>query len=342
MAKKTTTSSLSWSQICDQAKQHKFAPIYLLYGAESYYIDLIAQTIVDNAISEDERDFNYTSFYGLDSNVRDIIADCRRAPMMSEYNVVEIKEAQMLNEIDLLQHYFRNPVPTTILIISYKKENFTATETAKIAKASSNVITFNSQPIRDYNLPSVIIEHAKAEGLTMPQESAMIIADFIGSDISKIVSDIKKLSIVMKGQGTVTPEIIEKNIGISKSFNNLELLDAVLKRDLAKGMRILDYYEKNPKASSGVLIIGTLIGAFTKILIAGTNQGKSPSELAAMMGASPYATEKMYLPATRKYSNRAVFQIIQLIRDCDRKIKGVTSRANEYDALKELFMRILV
>ena len=336
-----SSNTVSWMQICKDARNKKFAQIYLLYGAEPYYIDLIADTVLENALSEEERTFNLTSLYGLDCSVEQIVSECRRYPMMAERNVVIVREAQMLDKFDALQQYFRRPADSTVLILCYKKENFSEKECAKIAKeAGSNICSYQSNVLRDYEVPKVITQHVTAAGLAISADAAQLLAEHVGTDLSRIVTEINKLSIALHGKGEINTDLVEKNVGISKSYNMLELFNAVMKRDARKALTIVDYFEKNPKAGNSVMVLGIVMGIFMKLLIVGTSGKISQGDLAKKLGVSPYATTN-YIEASRShYNNRQCVMAIHLLRSYDRKLKGITSRQSEYPLLKEMMMKL--
>lgn len=339
MAKK---ESLSYLQICNNAKNKKFAPIYILMGEESYFIDLISNCVIENALSEDERDFNFMTFYGIESDVRDIISNCKRYPVMSQYQVILVKEAQLLKEPDVLQFYAKDPMESTILIICNKSGNFKGTETLKIAKASNEIIVFESKKITDKEIGASILGYVKEKGCKIDVKAVAMLKDYIGNDIERLSSEIDKLTLVLsKDKNEITPELIEKNIGISKDYNNFELENAISERNLAKSLRIVKYFQQNPKSNPTVLTTSLLFSFFSNLLLIHTCKDKSEQGLMNQVETkSPYRLRK-FMEATRFYSASSCFKSIGYLREFDVKSKGVGSRQNEYDLLEELIYKVI-
>ena len=332
--------SLTASQICKAAKNKKFVPIYILMGEESYYIDYISDIIMENALTEDERDFNLTIFYGLDSDVKNVISTCKRFPVMSERQVIIVKEAQMMTDIDMLQHYVSRPLNSTILIICNKNGNLKATETMKIAKSSDDVVIFESKKVTEKTISPLINDYILEKGFKASPKSVSMLKDFIGTDLSRLFGEIDKLAIILEKGTEITPEVIERNIGISKDYNNFELESALRERNFAKAMTIVNYFEKNPKSNPTVLTTSILFNLFSTLLLMHTSKDKSEAGLMKQIEAKSPWRVKMLSDGLRNYSASSCFISIGYIREFDTKSKGVNSRQNEYDLLKELIFKI--
>lgn len=333
MAKKEIITT---AEITRDINKSIFQPIYILQGEESFYIDSISDLIIEKALTEDEKDFNLTIFYGLDSNVRDIINACKRYPVMAQYQVVVIREAQMLKEIDFLHHYVKQPLHSTILIICNKGGNIKATETLKAAKASHDVTIFESKKVTDANVAKVINEYIRERKCTIGIKALSMLKDYIGTDISRITSEIDKLVLILtqKNQTEITAELIEENIGISKDFNNFEFEQALREKNMLRAMRIIDYFQKNPKSNPTVVTISLLFSFFSSVLLIHTCKDRSESGLMAQLDTRSLYRIKIFAEASRRYSALACIKIIGYIREFDTKSKGINSRQNEYNLLR--------
>lgn len=333
--------SLSAIQICNAAKKKKFLPIYILMGEESYYIDLIAETIIENALTEDEKDFNLTTFYGLDADVKVVISASKRFPVMSERQVIIVREAQMMDNIDLLQHYISHPLKSTILIICNKNGKIKATETLKLAKNSEDVVIFESNKITERTIIPLINDYVEEKGLTVSTKAASMLKDFIGTDIARLFGEIDKLSIIMDKEKEITPELIERHIGISKDYNNFELENAVKERNYAKAMTIVDYFQKNPKNNPTVLTTSILFSLFSNLLLIHTCKDKSEAGLMKQIDTKSAYRVKMLASSARTYSATSCFASIGFLREFDKKSKGIDSRQDQYELMKELIFKII-
>lgn len=338
MAKKETLTAL---QISTEVKKKHFSPIYVLMGEEAYYIDYISELILNGALTEDERDFNFTLFYGLDSDVRDVISACKRYPAMSQYQVIMVREVQMMKEIDMLQHYVSQPLKSTILILCCKGGNLKAPEFTKLAKASNDVVFFESKKLKEYNIERVILDYVTEKDCTITQKAISMLKDYIGTDIARLFGEINKLTILLSNTKEITPDLIEKNIGISKDYNNFELETAIRERNALKAFKIIDYYEKNPKSNPTVLSNGLLFSFFSNLLLVHTCKDRSERGLLEQLDSKSAYRVNVFKEATKVYSAAGCVSIIGFIRDFDIKSKGMGSRQNEFGLLKELIYKIL-
>ncbi len=328
----------------------KFHPIYVLQGEEPYYIDQLSELIVDKALSADERDFNLTVRYGMDVDVRAVIADCKRYPVMAQRQVVVVREAQMLgksnnkqnaSELNMLKFYAEKPLESTILVVCYKGGAIKSGDLLKAMEKHGTGVAFTSSKPRDYELPSVVTDYCSSNNLNIDNKSAEILSSFIGSDLSRLFGEIDKLGLLVDASHRITPELIEKNIGISKDYNNFELQDAMATRNAAKAFTIVDYFERNPKNNPVAVTVGMLFSFFLGTLLVNTARDTSDAALMARVGArSPWALKK-YKNAARYYNTRACVNAIASIRECDVKSKGNGSRMDAYALLKELIYKLI-
>lgn len=332
---------LSCAQICNAAKKKNFAPVYILMGEESYYIDHIESVIAENALTEDEKDFNMSVFYGLDTDIRNVISTCKRYPVMSQYQLVIVKEAQMMSDLDLLQHYIDKPLKSTILVVCNKNGSLKAPETMKIAKTSDNVVIYESNKITERNIGSIILDYVDEKKLKIPPKSVAMLRDFIGTDVSRLFGEIDKLSLILPSNSEITPEVIERNIGISKDYNNFELENAISVRDAQKALQIIDYFKKNPRSNPLVLTTGTLFSFFANLLLMHTSRDKTDMGYMKQIETKSSFRVGKLKGCLRMYSAASCFACIGYIREFDTKSKGIGSRQNEQDLFEELILKIL-
>lgn len=338
-AKKET---LSYIEICNDIANGKFQPIYVLMGEESYYIDQIEDLIVSKALSTDEREFNLTIAYGLDTDVRTLMNACKRYPIMSQYQVVIMREAQNNKELDLLRLYAEKPLESTVLIICHKHSNIKAPEFIKELKAKQTGVVFESKKISENSVGQIITDYVNSKGGKIDSKATAMLKDFVGTDLSRIFGEVDKLHLILPDNNKhITPEIIERNIGISKDFNNFELEDAIRNKNALKANQIINYFEKNPKSNPTVLTIGLLFSFFSNLLLARTAKAKTEQGIMDAIGTkSPYRA-KMFIEAMKYYSTAGCVNIIGYLREFDTKSKGINSRQNEYQLLRELIYKIL-
>ncbi|WP_104736037.1 DNA polymerase III subunit delta [Hanstruepera ponticola] len=322
-------------------KSRKFVPIYFLMGEEPYYIDRISDYIQETVLTEEERGFNQMVLYGRDVSIEDVISNAKRYPMMAEHQVVVVKEAQDLaRNIEKLVDYANQPQPSTILVFNYKYKTLDKRKALYKTLKKTGVV-FESKKYYDNQIPNWISRVLAGQNYTITQKAALMLAEFLGTDLSKISNELNKLKIVLPEGTQITPELIEENIGISKDYNNFELHKAIGSRDILKANRIIKYFGENPKDNPMVLTVGFLHTYFSKLLHLHGLKDKSPRSVASALKISPYFTEE-YITAARNYPMKNVSAIISTLREFDVKSKGVGSNAvPQKDLLKELLVRIM-
>lgn len=332
---------MSFELVKEDILNRRFKPVYLLMGEEPYYIDELTEMFIKHVLPEEERAFNQTILYGKDTDVGQLINLARSFPMMSEYQLIILKEAQALDKIEQLELYVKNPLKSTILVLNYK--NGTLDKRKKLyAEVSKHGQIFQSDKIPEYKIPAFINEYLREKGLKIDQKSAQMITDFLGNDLSKITNEIDKLRIFMpQGQSQITAELIEQNIGISKDFNNFELLKAIVEKNIFKINQIADYFEKNPKNNPMIMTMSVLFNFFSNLMICYWAKDKSDKGLAAELGLrSPYQGRD-YAQAIRNYNAFKCMEIIALLRIYDAKSKGVDNvSVPDGELLKELLFKI--
>ncbi|GAB6120644.1 DNA polymerase III subunit delta [Dysgonomonas termitidis] len=332
---------MTFEQIIADIKARKFKPVYLLMGDEPYYIDEITDMLVSTVLPEEEKDFNQTIRYGMETDVASVITMARSFPMMSDYQLIVIKEAQNLSKIEELEVYAKNPLHTTVLVLNYK--NGTLDKRKKLyAEIDKNGIVFESKKIPEYKIPAFISSYMQQKGLTIDAKSAQMLSDYLGNDLSKLTNEIAKLLIAIPGgQTQITPNLIEENIGISKDFNNFELLKAVIEKNTFKVNQIADYFEKNPKNNPLIVTLVVLFNFFSNLMICYWAKNKTEQGIAAELGfRNPYQA-KDYVAAIRNYNAFKCMEILSLLRTYDAKCKGVDNVSTpDGELLKELLYKI--
>ena len=324
--------------IINDIKNRKTKPIYFLMGDEPYYIDAISKFIEENVLTEEEKGFNQMVLYGRDVTIDDIVSNAKRYPMMAEKQVVIVKEAQDLSRtIESLLEYALNPQPTTILVLCYKYK--TLDKRKKLAKTiATNGVLFESKKLYEDKIPDWIRRVLAGKGYTITQKSSQMLVEFLGNDLSKINNELEKLQLVLKPGEQITPQIIEKNIGISKDFNNFELQNAIGSRDIKRAFAIVQYFSQNPKNNPLPLTITLLYGFFTKLLKYHALTDKR--DAAKAMGVHPFFL-KDYQTAARNFPMKKVSAAISAIREVDMKSKGVgAANLSQADLSKELLVNI--
>lgn len=337
------TKELTYEQIMRSLKAREYKPVYLLMGEEDYYIDQLSSYIEQNVLPEEEKGFNQTILYGSDVEVSSIIMAARRYPMMAERQVLIVKEAQNVKNLDELSIYLQNPMLSTILVICYKHGSVDRRK--KLLTEVSRVgILFESKKIRDTALPSFIVSFLRGKGIGIDDSSAQLVAEYVGSDLNRLVGELNKLIITLsQNERRVTPEQIEKNIGISKEYNNFELRKALVQRDVFKAYQIVDYFSKNSKQNPLQMTLSILFGFFSNLMLAYYAPQRNPDGIVSQLGLrAPWQADE-YLTAMRNYSGMKVMHIIGEIRICDAKSKGIGigSAMSDGELLKELIYFIL-
>ena len=339
MAKK----EISYESICKEIAERKFSPIYVLMGEEPFFIDQITDLLIENVLAEEERDFNQSIFYGADADAVSVINAARRFPMMSEYQLIVVKEAQLMRDIELLSAYAKHPLSSTVLVINYKYKTLDRRKSL-VAAVEKNGILFESKKIPDYKMPGFITGLLQQRSLAIDAKAAQMLSDFLGNDLNRLSKELDKLAIVMAQMGSkrVTPELVERNIGISKEYNNFELIKALATKDVLKANRIAQYFEKNPKTNPLQMTLAVIFNYFSNLLIAYYSKDRSEAGLMAALGLRSAFQLKDYQMGMRHYSAMKVFLSIGEIRKADAASKGVdNASASDADLLKELLYKIM-
>jgi DNA polymerase III subunit delta len=332
---------MTYTEILQNLKKKIYHPIYILMGEEPYFIDLISDYIAENVLPESEKSFNQTILYGKDTSTDTLMTVARRFPMMAAYQLVILKEAQYFKDIEEeLLPYVENPLGSTILVICYKYKSIDKRK--KFLKlAGEKGIVFESPKIYENQLISWINKYVADNGYKINPQATALIAENIGTDISKVANELDKLMILLPAGSVISPSDIEKNIGISKDFNVYELQNAIGDKDILKANRIITYFGANQKANPLPKTISSLYFYFSKLLKFHFMQDKSKANVAKELGMSPYFVDG-FLKAAKNYPPKKLVEIISLLRDTDMKSKGIGNvSATEIDLQRELIYKIL-
>ena len=333
---------ITCDDILKELRAKQYRPVYYLMGEEPYYIDLIADYITDNILTETEKEFNLTVVYGADVDIATVINAAKRYPMMSEHQVVVVKEAQNIRNMEELSYYLQKPLLSTILVICHK-HGVLDRRKKLAAEIEKTGVLFESKKVKDAQLPAFITSYMKRRGIDVEPKATAMLADFVGPDLSRLTGELEKLIITLpKGHTRVTPEQIEKNIGISKDYNNFELRSALVEKDVLKANKIIKYFEENPKTNPIQMTLSLLFGFFSNLMLAYYAPEKSEQGIANMLGLRTPWQAKDYLAAMRRYNGVKTMQIIGEIRYADAKSKGVGNPSlSDGDILRELVFKIL-
>lgn len=332
-------------------KNRKFKPVYLLHGEESYYIDKISDYIEENVLTDAEKSFNQSVFYGKDSDMMNILNAAKRYPMMSEYQVVLVKEAQELKwgkdgdddkkSADPFLSYLENPLQSTILVFCFRNGKFDKRKkTYKTIEKKG--IVFESASIYDNKVPAWIESFVREKDYSIQAQASALMAEYLGNDLSKVANELEKLMLNVKPGREISTDDVQNNIGISKEYNVFELQNAIARKDAFKVNQIINYFADNPKNNPIQLLLGALNSYFTKVLKFHYASDRSQQGLARELGVSPFFVKDFEF-AGRNYSKDKVFRVISYLRECDMKVKGVDASGNteQGELMKELLFKII-
>jgi len=333
-------NKISFNNILLDLKNKIYYPVYFLFGEEPYFIDNISDFIERNVLNDQEKEFNQSILYGKDASVPMIISYAKRFPMMANFQVLIIKEAQEVEKIEDLQPYIETPLKSTILVLCYKygkpdkRKGF-------YKSLEKNGVIFESVRLYESKIPDWIHDYLRLKNCSISQKAAILLTEFLGNDLSKVVNELDKLLINNPSGSEITEDFIEKNIGISKDFNVFELQKALVKKDIFKANQIIRYFAANPRENPLVKVIPILSSYFSKVLTYHYLQDKSKNNVASVLSVNPFFVTD-YQQASRVFGVRKVIKIISLLREYDLKAKGVENvSASDGELMKELIFKIL-
>lgn len=331
---------MKFDQIIADLKNKVYYPVYFLSGEEPFYIDEISGYIEQHVLSDMEKEFNQSVLYGKDVNVETIISYVKRFPMMSNYQVVIIKEAQDINKIEELASYFEKPLKSTILVLCYKYKKLDKRKSFAKTVASKGVL-FESAKLYDNQIPEWINHFLKQKNYSIAPKASILLAEYLGNDLNKIVNELNKIMLNIPPTVQVTPDHVEEFTGISKDFNVFELQNAVGKKDILKANQIINYFNSNPKVHSLAVTLNILHSFFTKVFIYHQLPDKSKNNAASALSVNPFFVND-YKIAANNYSISKLIQIFSIIREYDLKFKGIDNISITENGLhKELIYKIL-
>ena len=331
---------MSVEKILKDWKSANFKPVYWLEGEEEFYIDQIVNYAEHNILSEAEAGFNLTVFYGKDADWTAVINACRRYPMFAERQVVLLKEAQQMRDIDKLEAYIDKPQPSTVFVVAYKEKKVDGrSKLAKMLKEKAELYT--TKKMYDNQLPEWTAGLIHSKGYEITQKALLLLVDHIGNDLNRINNEIEKLLVNLAGRATITEDDIERYVGISKEYNVFELQDAFARRDGVKAIRIIQYFEGNPKAGPIQLILPSIYNFFSKAYMILAQPGADEKGIAAAIGVNPYFV-KDYLAAVRNYGYEGIESGLLLLHTYNLKSIGIGSvNAEDGSLLKELVVKMM-
>ena len=326
--------------IIQDLKAGKIKPFYLLYGNEDYFIDQITHVIEHELLDEAQRSFDQCILYGIETDVKTIVAEARQFPVLSPYRIVLVKEAQSLKKMAELDAYLQKPNPNTLLCLAVKADKIDGrTKFAQLAK--KNHVTFESQKVKDYQLPELIDSLIRNEGYRISPKALHMFAEYVGNDINRVMNELTKLKLTLPKGSEINEQVIEEKIGISKEYNIFELNNALLENDYVKAVKISDYYRSRPKDNPVILIYSNVFSLFQKIALI-HNQGlNQEAAVAKSLGLHPFVA-KNYLKAARFHNFNKCLYAMHLCEVYDAKSKGfrASSQVDSYEYVRELIYKV--
>lgn len=334
-------SGITYEQIMTDLRRKAYRPVYFLMGEEAYYIDQISDYIQNNILDESEVDFNLSILYGKDVDIDTVINAAKRYPMMAEFQVVIVKEAQLIKDWESLSYYLAKPLKSTILCFCYKYGKPDGRR-IWVQDLNKHAVVFESKKLYDNQIGQWIRNYLGEKKVRITEKAEMMLTEFLGTDLSKIANELDKLLITKApNELQITPELIEKNIGISKDFNVFELQDALIKKDILKVNRIVRYFGENKKSNPIQMVLAQLFNFFSNLMMFHYLPDKSPAVVASELKVNPYFT-KDYIQAAKSFNAWKTMQIISEIRTTDARSKGIDDTGTESAyLLKELTYKIL-
>jgi DNA polymerase-3 subunit delta len=333
-------------KILTELKAGKYAPVYFLQGEETFYIDLISNYIEANALSESERSFNQVIMYGKDVTMAAILTNARRFPMMAERQVVIVKEAQDIQDLNkeigakLLLDYLTKQVPSTVLVFCHKHKTLDKRrELGK--KIDQYALMLTTKKLYDNQLPEFVQEYIHDKKISIDHQAVQVLCEYVGNDLHRMANEIDKLTISLPGSGSIDVDQVMKQVGVSKEYNVFELQRAILQRDTLMANKIVNYFESNTKKNPIIPVVAFLYSFFSKLLMATQVADKSEKGLASELKVSPYALRD-YTLALRQFPLTKIIDNLASIKEADLKLKGVnTGSADDGQVFRELVWRIM-
>lgn len=332
-------SIAEFQKIITEIDKRSFRPVYFLEGDEPYFIDKIASKLEATVLTEAEKSFNFQALYGRDTNMTDVLSAARRFPMMAEYQLIVVREAQTLKGMDELIAYLANPVKSTVLVFLYKNKK--VNKATKVGKELKKYGVFTSSKLYERDVMTWLATHVKAMGLGIRPEASQVLVQTLGSDLQKISGELDKAKANLGERKTIEMDDIARGGGIDKEYNVFELTKSIGKRDLKQSLKIVNYFSKNPKDNPFVLVLINLFNYFKKVHLVHFQRTTESSEIARAIGMSPYFVGE-YLTAARNYQPAKMNQVFDLLHEFDMKSKGMSGgKATDGELLTELVVRLI-
>lgn len=333
---------ITYFEILTQLRAKKYLPVYYLMGQESYYIDELSDFFEEHILTEEEKEFNLTVVYGGDTDMATIVTAAKRYPMMAKYQVIIVKEAQSIKDMDNLEYYLQNPAPSTLLVFCHK--HGVLDRRRKVATLiRKKGILYESKSIRERELPGFIVDYVKQRGTQIDSKASAMLTDYVGPDLSRMAGELDKLLIARSEKDKIiTPDLVERNIGISKQYNNFELQNAIIEGNILKANQIVKYFNENPKNNPIQVTLTVLFNYFSNLMLAYYAPSKTEQGIVNMLGLRFAWQAKDYIRGMQRFSGVKTMKIIDEIRYADAKTKGVDNvSATNGEILKELIFRIM-
>ncbi|NMA73127.1 MAG: DNA polymerase III subunit delta [Bacteroidales bacterium] len=333
---------ITYFEILTQLRAKKYLPVYYLMGEESYYIDELAAFFEEHILTEEEKEFNLTIVYGGDTDMATIVTAAKRYPMMAEYQIIIVKEAQSIKDIDNLEYYLQNPAPSTLLVFCHKHGVLDRRRKVATLIRKQGVL-YESKAIRERELPGFIVDYVKQRGTQIDSKASAMLADYVGTDLSRMAGELDKLLIARSEKDTIiTPDLVERNIGISKQYNNFELQNAIIEGNVFKANQIIKYFDENSKNNPVQVTLTVLFNYFSNLMLAYYAPSKTEQGIVDMLSLRFAWQAKDYIRGMQRFSGVKTMQIIDEIRYADAKTKGVDNvTVTNGEVLKELIFKIM-
>jgi DNA polymerase-3 subunit delta len=331
---------MTLEKLLKDLKNNNFKPVYWLEGDEEFFIDQVIEYAEKNILSESEASFNLTVFYGRDTSWPDLINACRKYPMFSDRQVVILKEAQSMKDIEKLENYVEKPLSSTLLFVAYKGKKLDGrTKLSKLLKDKAILLT--SKKMYDNELPEWISELIKSKGYSITNKALFLLIDHIGNDLSRLNNEVNKLALNLQGRNNITEDDVETFVGISKEFNVFELQQAIANKDLYKAIRIIQYFESNPKAAPIQLIFPSLYNYFSKVQMIYSVPSRDEKSVASALGVSPWFV-KDYLQTAMRFSNHEIERVLLLLHQFNLRGIGINDiGSSDAMLLKEMTVKMI-
>lgn len=333
-------AALTFDTLKKQISDRHLSPVYLLHGKEGFFTDALVKEF-EKVLPDEDKEFNQYILYAPQVEPGQVMDLCRRCPMMADRQVVILKEAQAVkaDEINKLYKYVSSPSPTTVFVIVFRGESAAGKDL--IAAAKKNGVIFESKEIKQGNMGQYINSYVKQIGMRIDIKAVEMLKEYIGTSVSKVCNEIDKLHTILGDNAVITPEAVEKNVGISKDYNIFELIDALAVRNALKVMRITEYFAANPKANPTPKIIPSIFNFFSDLLVAIYSKDKTNDGLMKALGLKSEWQLRKYRDGMRFYNAFQLIEIIWALRKFDAHSKGNGSRQEEYNLFRELIYHIL-